>query len=328
MAVIKFPYKARSAFFLTCDDLNPAIHLDYETKKYFVDAELALEKLKILGSKSREFGIPISYGLCVEYSHKCYQGEQEVGWVKANFLDGKYSQWREELKRQIEQKRASLFLHSYYHSSSLGEFKRPPYIGGYEGRTDWVEAKKIIKDYFGKDVETFRSPGYGFKCSEGWTYYKFLGILKNIGFKILLDKHFSSYTPNNFGYGYFPVSSHGINYGSIFRRGFRKIIRSLPLKLRKLISIDDYFFYIGTYPDTEFIKGDMGNAYERVKRSFENGDFIQESILFVILHYKNHYEILDNIMNFIASKGVNKPNGVWCPRDALEVKNWFDKNIL
>ncbi|MBI2252089.1 MAG: hypothetical protein HYU63_05020 [Armatimonadetes bacterium] len=115
---------------------------------------------------------------------------------------------------------------------------------------------------------------------------------------------------------------------------FRKILSNkLKFLLKKKLSqkedIQDKeeLFYIGTYRDLDFNKREYGNAFERVKLSYQKSDFIQESILYTYFHKNEYWEILRKIAHFANQAGINKKGGIWMPTNAEEVKKCYESQF-
>lgn len=319
--VLQFPFGTRSAFFLTSDDLNPAFI--GEREKLYLKPALALENLIKAGQLLAQNKFHISYGFVPEYSCEKNDSSYQI----ANFKESCFNEWNIELKEQIRKGLCSLFAHSRYH---LNDFAKPS--GGFEEESDWAYVKEVIEKIFSQTTFTFRSPGYQCKKSENWSYSDYIRALKKAGYLILLDKSYGFYHPNDLNYLCEEEEPNKLKKYDIL--SIRKLIpERAKFILKKVIGSSkksylglnaDSLFSIGTYRDIEFNKGQYNNAYERLKLSYKRGDFIQESILYIYFHLKGYWEILEKIADFISSKGTNTFNGIWQPKTAEEIKNWFD----
>ncbi|MBI2252088.1 MAG: hypothetical protein HYU63_05015 [Armatimonadetes bacterium] len=179
MNKLKYPYGAKSALFITSDDLNPA--LIFNQKHLIYNPDQALANLKKAAELSQKYHFPISYGFTPNYTYK-----ENNQFKIINFLDNKYLKWKEELKKQIKKSLCSIFAHGKYH---LPNFMTPD--GDYENKEDWKYIKEIILKEFKIETKTFRSPGYQWKKSQNWTYQDYILNLRACGFEIILDAAYS-----------------------------------------------------------------------------------------------------------------------------------------
>jgi len=318
-----YPYNAKSALFITSDDLNPAILM--EGGSLVFNPVLALENLKKAGDLGRRHNFTISYGFVPDYVYP------EAGrMATVNFLESKYESWRKELKNQVKDGTCTIFAHGRHH---LPGFAAPG--GGYETQKDWLYIRRIILKEFGIETFTFRSPGYQWKKSQGWSHKDYIHNLKTSGFEIVMDSAYDFYKPNDFGYtaSLSEIEDSGsINWIKLI--DFLNFRRFLPGKFKfnfkkklaesKINEVENNMFYIGTYRDLDFNKGERGNALERVKLSHQRGDFIQESLLYTFFQKEEYWKILEDIALFVNSAGINKSGGIWMPRSAEEIKKWYE----
>ncbi|MFH1776968.1 MAG: hypothetical protein ABH952_05355 [Candidatus Omnitrophota bacterium] len=205
-----YPYGAKSAFWFTSDDLNPALYATERPQnsgKLLNDSSASLKALIWMGNMSRQYQVPVCYGIVPCYTPAATSNS---GRVIADFTRPEYKKWREVLLDFINEKIAWLFFHGMYHSIPI--YKRPTNIGGYEDASDWQTGLDLIEQYFMVEIKTFRSPFYRPKTIDGWTFPRFIDELKNIGITTYLDEHTNGM--DNYGYkdGLFFIGTYDDRY--------------------------------------------------------------------------------------------------------------------
>lgn len=330
-----FPYGARSGFLLSSDDVNAGLLYPSEVRPSTVegllfseDREGALRILHALFQTGHDTGVPVFLGLCPRFS----QWVSDAGQGHPILTDMEEDAEVSSLIREgVTARIFSAYSHDPYHCfrwdvNQDGESEPVAWHNPEANRpvnlNDLLLAGQACERVTGLPMIAFRSPGYRPYLNEagyqGSPEEKVSRLLKPHGYEIDLNPH-------------------GVRYGRVFPKETGVLLR-FRLLLGDVLSAywgrqglvrpwGPYPFErdregvlrLFTYTDVAVIPG----AVERLKACHQQGYFSQESVLFTWMSNPDYLQVAQDLMRAGQSLGVNRAQGLWCPRSFEEILGWY-----